>query len=262
MQDPGMPGGGGGYPGGPGMQGGGDPQYGGGPGSPGGPGGYQGGPGGPGMQGQGGYPPQGGQGMQGQGGGGGYPQGGGGGGQGDPQGGAAPGGAVPRTKPCLTLPPPEGLNFSGIATGRWYVTKVYFDLVSNKPEVAPVCIYIDITSQGGIEDLNIALISQGVYKNMSGPINNKSYGEFTSTITLPGNPPIPLPMKTTIIDNDGDNGVFYSCGGQQGFYIHMGMIVSRQKSADPLFVSKSDPRFKSMEFKMDGTVITNQNCPS
>ena len=156
--------------------------------------------------------------------------------------------AVPRTKPCLTLPAPEGLNFSGIASGKWYVTKVYFDLVSNKPEVAPVCIYVDITSQAGVDDLNIAFISQGVYKNLSGPINNKNYGEFTTTVTLPGNPPIPLPMKTTIMDNDADNALFYTCGGQQGFYIHMGMIVSRQKTADPLFVSKSDPKIKSCEF--------------
>ncbi|XP_070500585.1 uncharacterized protein [Chironomus tepperi] len=235
-----------------------NPQYGGGPGGPGGPGmqgqgGYppQGGQGGyppQSGQGQGGYPPQGGQGMQGQGG---Y--------QGSEQQQHRRG--VPRTKPCLTLPPPEGLNFSGIADGRWYMNKVYFDLVTDKPEVSSVCLYADIIPKGTSEELNVALIIQSIYRNISGPINHKAYGEFTAIITLPQNPPVDLSMKTTILENDGDNAIFYTCGGQQGYYIQIAMVASRLKSADVNFLSKADPIMKNLEFERGGTVVTNQNCP-
>lgn len=102
---------------------------------------------------------------------------------------------MPKTKPCINFSPPEGLNMTGITAGRWYVSKMFCDLMQSKPEVASMCVFIDISNQGP-EELSINMIQQGVFKNLTGVLNGKNYGEFSGAFNIPGNPPSVFAVKT------------------------------------------------------------------
>lgn len=165
---------------------------------------------------------------------------------------------VPKTAPCLSPQAVEDANITGIISGKWYITKLYSDILAKKPEVAAICLF---TEFGSAEELLLGIINQGVMKNVSGSVTSKGSGDFSVTITVPANPPTPLALKISVVDQDSENLSLYACGGQQGFFIHLGLVLSRQKNIDSAYISKVDPTFKSLNFQLEGMAVTNQNCP-
>jgi hypothetical protein len=115
---------------------------------------------------------------------------------------------MPPSKPCVTPATAEGLNIATVAAGKWYLTKLYNELLKPGTEAKlPTCIQgeFSATVASGEGSLTVSAAIGAEVKGTSVPITMKSNGEAALTFKVqapagPGGGNMELPLNTKVND--------------------------------------------------------------